>query len=302
MAKKIALLLAFALLTSLFAVAGEPTPSNVPKLIRIGHYEIKPGKMNAHDDLVKQVRQAATAGGAHYNWIATRPMTGNTNETVFVNFFDNYAQVEESTTSFYKAAGATFQNADFTRAVSDTQASFNGVVASLREDLSYRPEKLDIANARSWEITLIRLKPGTEMDFADMERESIELHKRNNIDEHWVAYQVQYGLQAPALIFITSLRTLGDLDKDLKEAHKSAFTPTIRRRFSDTAKDSILFERSTLLSVRPEISKPADTLVAANPEFWTVKEAETAVASSKGKKAKTAGVQPAALKTEEKKN
>jgi hypothetical protein len=57
-----------------------------------------------------------------------------------------------------------------------------------------------------------------------------------------------------------------------------------------------------LLSVRPEISKPADTLVAANPEFWTVKEEPTAVAT-KGKKAKsTAGVQPAAMKTEEKKN
>jgi hypothetical protein len=302
MTKKFALVLAFALVASLFAVAGEPSTANVPKLIRIGHYEVKPGKMNAHDDLVKQVRQAATAGNAQYNWIAARPMTGNTNETVFVNFFDTYAQVEESSTSFYKAAGATFQNADFTRAVADTQASINGVIGSLREDLSYRPEKLDVANARTWEVTLIRLKPGTEMDFADMERESIELHKRNNIDEHWVAYQVQYGLQAPALIFITSLRTLGDLDKDLKEAHKSAFTPTIRRRFSDTARDSILFERSTLLSVRPEISKPADTLVAANPEFWTVKEEPTAVAT-KGKKAKsTAGVQPAAMKTEEKKN
>jgi hypothetical protein len=301
MTKKIALLLAFALLTSLFAVAGEPTASNVPKLIRIGHYEIKPGKMNAHDDLVKQVRQAATAGNAQYNWIATRPITGNTNETVFVNFFDNYAQVEESTSSFYKSAAATFQNADFTRAVSDTQASINGVVASLREDLSYRPEKLDIANARTWEISFIRLKPGSEMDFADMERESIELHKRNNIDEHWVAYQVEYGTQAPAFIFITALRNLGDLDKDLKEAHKSAFTPTIRRRFSDTAKDAILYEKSTLLSVRPEISKPADTLVAANPDFWTVKEEPTAVAS-KGKKSKATGVQPASMKSEEKKN
>jgi hypothetical protein len=301
MTKKLALVLAFALVASLFAVAGEPSTANVPKLIRIGHYEVKPGKMNAHDDLVKQVRQAATAGNAQYNWIATRPMTGNTNETVFVNFFDNYAQVEESSTSFYKAAGATFQNADFTRAVADTQASINGVIGTLREDLSYRPEKLDIANARTWEISFIRLKPGSEMDFADMERESIELHKRNNIDEHWVAYQVEYGTQAPAFIFITSLRTLGDLDKDLKEAHKAAFTSTIRRRFSDTTRESVIYSKSQLLTVRPEISRPAESLVAANPEFWTVKEEPTAVAT-KGKKAKTAGVQPAAMKSEEKKN
>ncbi|MGH9602071.1 MAG: hypothetical protein ACRD24_06740, partial [Terriglobales bacterium] len=130
---------------------------------------------------------------------------------------------------------------------------------------------------------------------------SIELHKRNNIDEHWVAYQVEYGTQAPAFIFITSLRTLADLDKDLKEVHKTTFTPTIRRRFAETAKGSIVSEKSTLLNVRPEISRPSEALVAANPDFWTVKEPETTVAA-KGKKSKTAGVQPAAMKSEEKKN
>ncbi|MGH9579266.1 MAG: hypothetical protein ACRD3R_17645, partial [Terriglobales bacterium] len=160
--------------------------------------------------------------------------------------------------------------------------------------------KLDIANARTWEVSIVRLKPGSEMDFADMEKESIDLHKRNNIDEHWVTYQVEYGTQAPAFIFITALRTLGDLDKDLKDAHKTAFTPSIRRRFSETAKESVIYEKSTLLNVRPEISRPAESLVAANPEFWTVKEEPTAVAA-KGKKAKTtAGVQPAAMKSEDK--
>ncbi len=302
MTRKFALVLAFALVASLCAVAGDASTANVPKLIRIGHYEIKPGKMNAHDDLVRQVRQAATAGNANYNWIATRPMTGNSNETVFVNFYENYAQIEETSARFYKATGATFQSAEFTRAVADSQASVNGIVASLREDLSYRPDKLDIANARTWEVSIVRLKPGTEMDFAEMEKESIDLHKRNNIDEHWVAYQVQYGTQAPAFIFITSLRTLGDLDRDLKDAHKSAFTPAIRRRFSDTTRESVVYTKTQLLTVRPEISRPAESLVAANPEFWTVKETETAVAA-KGKKAKTtSGVQPAAMKSEEKKN
>ncbi|MGH9509075.1 MAG: hypothetical protein ACRD2M_03995, partial [Terriglobales bacterium] len=213
-----------------------------------------------------------------------------------------YAQIEQTTASFYKAADATFKSAEFNTTVADSQAGAEGIVASLREDLSYRPEKLDIANARTWEVSILRLKPGTEMDFADMERESIELHKRGNIDEHWVTYQVEYGTQAPAFIFIKALRSLADLDRDLKDAHKAVFTPAIRRRFSETAKSSIVSEKSTLLNVRPEISRPAESLVAANPEFWTVKEEPTAVAA-KGKKAKTtSGVQPAAMKSEEKKN
>ncbi|MGH9603936.1 MAG: hypothetical protein ACRD24_16275, partial [Terriglobales bacterium] len=297
MTKKFALVLVFALVASLFAVAGDASTANVPKLLRITHHEVKPGKMNAYDNLVRQVRQAATAGGANYNWIAARPITGNGNQTVFLNFADNYAQIEQSMTSFYKAADATFKSAEFNTTVADSQAGAEGIVASLREDLSYRPEKLDIANARTWEVSILRLKPGTEMDFADMEKESIELHKRGNIDEHWVTYQVEYGTQGPAFIFIKALRSLADLDTDRKEAHKAVFTPAIRRRFSETAKSSIVSEKSTLLNVRPEISRPSEALVAANPDFWTVKEPETAVAA-KGKKSKTAGVQPAAMKSE----
>ncbi|MGH9555067.1 MAG: hypothetical protein ACRD2Y_04510, partial [Terriglobales bacterium] len=121
MTRKVALVLAFALVASLFAVAGDASTANVPKLIRITHHEIKPGKMNAYDNLVRQVRQAAAAGNANYNWIATRPITGNSNQTVFVNFADNYAQIEQSMATFYKAADATFKSAEFTNAVADSQ-------------------------------------------------------------------------------------------------------------------------------------------------------------------------------------
>jgi hypothetical protein len=201
--------------------------------------------------------------------------------------------------AFNQATEATFKSADFTRGVADSQASVNGIVAKLREDLSYRPEKLDIANARTWEVSIVRLKPGTEMDFADLEKESIELHKRGNIDEHWVTYEVQYGTHAPAFIFIKGLRSLADLDADLKEAHKAVFTSAIRRRFSETARNSVTYEKSTLLNVRPEISRPSEALVAANPDFWTVKE-EPIVAAKGKRKTATSGVQPAAMKTEEK--
>ncbi|MCI0354652.1 MAG: hypothetical protein L0099_06395 [Acidobacteria bacterium] len=299
MTRKLALVLAFALVASLFAVAGDASTANVPKLIRIAHHEVKPGKMAAYDNLVRQVRQAATAGNANYNWIAARPITGNSNENVFVNFYDSFAQIEEASARFYKAADATFKSAEFTTAITDSQASVHGIVAKLREDLSYRPAKLDIANARTWEVTIVRLKPGMEMDFTELEKEVIELHKRGNIDEHWVAYEVAYGTQAPAIIYIRGLRTLADLDADLKDAHNAVFTPAIRRRFSETAKEAVVYEKSTLLNVRPEISRPSEALVAANPDFWTVKEEPTAVAG-KGKKAKTAGMQPAAMKSDEK--
>ncbi len=299
MKKLLVLSLAFLLIAGLPAFAGDAAAGGAPKILRISHYEVKPGKMATHDALVRQVREALNTGNANYHWIAAQPMTGNSNETVFINFYDNYAEFGQRSEEIGKAAQATFQRADFIRDVADSQESTHGIIAKLRADLSYNPQKLDIAHARQWEVSLVRLKPGTEMEFADLEKEAIELHKRGNIDEHWVTYEVQYGTAGPAFIFIRSLKTLADLDVDLKDAHKAVFNDTIRRRFSAVARESVTYEKSQILRVRPEISRPSETLVAANPDFWTVKEEPTAVATKGKAKPKTA-VQPAAMKSEEK--
>ncbi len=296
MKKHFALLLAFLLVSSLVALAGDAT--GAPKLIRITRYDIAPGKMGAMDDVVRQVRATLKTANAEYNWIAARPITGNGNQTVFLNFYNDYASLERGMATVGKALQASMQNADFNRSVAESQQSTRSTIARLREDLSYNLDKFDISSARSWEVSFVEVRPGHGMDFSELEREAVELHKRGNIDETWAAYEVEYG-PSTGIIYVTPLRSLADLDRDLKAAHEAVFTPAVRRRFSGVIRDAVDHEKSEILAVRPEISRPSEAIVAANPDFWTVKEEAPAVAATKGKKA--GKVQQAVQKSEEKK-
>ncbi|MCI0352225.1 MAG: hypothetical protein L0Z53_22635 [Acidobacteriales bacterium] len=298
---------AFALATAVVLVASigvlaQDTPASTPKpakIIFLTREDIKIGKMPQHDNLMRQIRRNAESTNSPLRWIAGRAVSGNPSETIVVGLYDSFADVEKGRQAFTAAVNASLQNADFALDSVESHLGNRGIIAQLREDLSYRPEKINTATATAWEMTVIKLKPGTSRDFADIEKTAVELHRKANIDEQWLVYEVQFGMHSPSFLVFAPLKSLADLDVDRKAVHEEVFTPTVRRQFASIARDSILSEESTLISVRPEISRPADTIVAANPDFWTVKDAEPVVAA-KGKGRKPV-VEPASLKKEEKK-
>jgi hypothetical protein len=281
---------------SIVAVAGDMSDtSNVPKLIRLSKFEVKIGKMDEFAGISRQVRQALNAGNADYHFVAATPIAGAGGVVDFLAFYDDYGQIEKSMKSFNETTTALMKTVEFSRGASDAVQGTHGIIAKFRPDLSYNPQKLDLANATSWELTMVRIKPGYSRDFEDLEKQSIELHQKGNINEHWVVYQVEYGAQTPSFIFLTALKSLADLDTDRKAAHEKVFTEAVRRQFSRVFKEGGDSEQSTILTVRPDLSRPPQTLVAANPSFWTAKEETTAVAGKTTKK-KTATMQPAAMK------
>jgi len=290
--------LAMLVVCSIMAVAGDSSDaaSNVPKLIRLSKYEIKMGKIGEFANLNQQVRQALNNGDASYHYVAATPIAGTAGLVEIASFYDNYSQIETAMKSFAQSTGALMKSAEFNRGASDAIQGAHGIIAKFRPDLSYNPQKLDLANATSWEVSVVRLKPGYSRDFEDLEKEAIDLHKKGNIDEHWVVYQVEYGAPTPSFIFLTGLKSLADLDVDRKAAHEAVFTEAIRRQFTRVFKEAGDFEQSTILTVRPDLSRPPQTLLADNPSFWTVKEVAPTVAAKTTKKKKTASMQPAAMK------
>lgn len=298
---------AFALATAVILVASmgvfaQEKPSSTPepaKVIYITREDIKIGKMPQHDNLMRQIRRTAESTNSPLRWIAGRAVSGNPSETIIVGLYDSYADLEKGRQAFNTAVNASVQNADFSRDAVESHLGNRGIIARLRDDLSYRPEKVSAANATAWEMTVIKLKPGTSRDFAELEKSSIDLHKKANIDEQWLVYEVEFGMYSPSFIVFAPLKSLADLDADRKAVHEEVFTPTVRKQFASVLRDTVVSEESTLISVRPEISRPADTIVAANPDFWTVKE-EAPVVAAKGKGRKSV-VEPASLKNEERK-
>lgn len=291
-------LLALVLVSSLVAVAADSS-SNLPKLIILTREDIKMGKMGDHDALIHKMIQTANSTNSNFHWISGKSITGNTSEYVGVGFADTYADLEKGLQGMNQLQQTNLQNADLKQQAVESHQSGRSIIAHLRPDLCYRPEQVDIANGHYWEVSTLRFKPGTMRDFEELEKESIELHKKGNIDERWATYEVDYGTPGPTLLFVTPLRSLADLDVDTEAAHKAVFTAPIRRQFESTVKDSMVYDDSTVVMIRPEISHPSSTIVAANPDFWTVKEAVAEAPPAKTKGKKKSVVQPAAMKGNE---
>lgn len=287
------ILAALLVLTVVAVAADSSDTSNVPKLIRLTKFEVKIGKMTEFTTINSQVRQALNNGNADYHYVAATPIAGPGGIVEFVSFYDNYAQIDSAMKSFTQSAGALMKTADFSRGASDSVQGTRGIIAKFRPDLSYNPHKFDLANATAWDLNFIRLKPGYSRDFEDLEKQSIELHQKGNIDEHWVVYEVEYGAQGPSFIFLRAMKSLADLDVERKAAHDAVFTEAVRRQFTRVIKEAADSEQSTILTVRPDLSRPPQMLVAANPNFWMAKE-EGQTAARKGRK--KSAIQPAAKK------
>lgn len=289
--------LAFLLLSSVAVFAGDETASypNVPKIVRIRAFEVMPGRISDYESLNRQVRAALSSGNADYHFVVVTPSTGHDGEVTSVAFFDNYTEMQRAIDAYDRSAGPVIKSAEFNRTIAGSMKGSLGIIAKLQTELSYNLAKFDLANATKWEVTTIRVRPGYESVFRDVVKEAVELHKRGAIEENWAMYEVKYGAEGGTFYEVRPLRGLADLDADLSKEHKAVFTEAIGRRFETSLRGAIISEKTEILSVRPEWSRAPQNLVAANPTFWTVKEEPTAVAATKGKKAKPP-VEPAAMK------
>ena len=115
-----------------------------------------------------------------------------------------------------------------------------------------------------------------------------------------MAYDIRGGVPEPAILFVTTMKSLADDDQKPPAASKEIFeSPLAKQAFTKFNRECVSYVENTYSRVEPSLSRPLQTLVAANPDFWTVKE-EAPTVATKGK-TKKGTVQPAALKETEKK-
>jgi hypothetical protein len=282
---------------SVAVAADNSSSSNLPKYILLNREEIKFGRMGDHDALMHQMIQTINTTNADFHFVSATSVTGSQSDFIGIGTFNSYADIEKGMDTLRQSAKANMQNADFIRESQESHVGSRVTIAKLQADLSHNTDKLNLGSGRYWDVTMIEVKPGAEDDFEQLAKEYVELHDKGKIDVGWAVYQVQYGGTGATYIYITPLHSLADLDVDRAAAYKAVFTPGVSSRFNAAFRQQVSEVKSMLLAMRPDISRPEQSMVAANPEFWTVKEAvATAPAATKTKGKKKAPVEPAALK------
>lgn len=269
--------------------------TSAPKFLVVSRENIKEGKISQYQGLDKQVRQMVHKSDPNLNWITATAFTGADNEETYFQFANNYAGIEQADAAFGKAAGSLFMNADFNQTVAESQESGRNIIAKLRDDLSYNADKFDPANAKFWYVSYRRIKPGSGPQFTSLRKDIIAQLKSANYDDHWLTYEVEFGMPTPTFLIVRDLKSLADLDTDQSKAYETAVANNLRQQQTSWIHENGVLNESVIYRVKPELSHPAPSIMAANPSFWTVQETEAAPVVAK-KKNKKSEVQPAALK------
>lgn len=292
----IGLVLVFAASVVVAAQQQASPATGVPKILQITREDIKIGRTTSHDNLVGSVRRASATQKSTYHWVAARTASGNANENVFFAGFDSFADFDKRGRDFERSLKVALEDGDVSRDNIETHLNKRGIIAKLREDLSYNSSQIRPAEATTWTMKTIRVKPGTSSDYAEMMRTVVELHKKAGIAEQWATYEVAFGGNAPTFLVFTPYKNIAELDDTSLDAiHKEVFTATVRKQLTALTRDSILTEEAQLLRMSPEISNPEPEFVAGNAAFWTVKEPDAPVLA-KGKTTRKSAVEPASMK------
>lgn len=277
MRKAIGLIL-LACMAAVAAVAQKPQPA---KYLWIETVQLNTGKHLQFQDMVRQVRLAATDTAPGLHWMASSPLTGDGRQVSILIPHNTLGDVEQTLQSMMKIEQAVMaKNVNLTEQAAETESGAHFTLAKFRPELSYKVEQLDPAFTTRWEETIFYLKPGTDTEFTDLIKHVLELeNKAADPNSKWLLYEVMGGMSMPAYVIVTPLKTLADLDVEPPESSKQVYNDSVIRMLETNIKSCVTKMESNIMMVRPDLSRPPEALLAANPDFWTVKEPAPVVAT-----------------------
>ncbi|HEU5452864.1 MAG TPA: hypothetical protein VFU76_12800 [Terriglobales bacterium] len=260
------------------AVAQQPQPA---KYLWIEHVQLNTGKHLQFQDMVRQVRLAATDIAPGLHWMAASPLTGDARQMSIMIPHNTLGELDQTLQAMMKIEQAVLaKNVNLADQAAETEAGARFTLAKFRPELSYKFERINPAFTTRWQQTILYLKPGTDTEFTDLMKHVLELENQAaDPNAKWMLYEVMGGTSMPAYVIVTPLKTLADLDVEPPESAKQVYNESVVRMLQTSIKSSVVNMESNVMLVRPDLSRPPEALVAANPDFWTVKEPAPVVAT-----------------------
>lgn len=229
------------------------------------------------------------------SWILTESITGEPEALTF-DPFDSFEQMEKSVAQWGPIYAAHPELGRVQAQINAALVSQRTIIAVRRDDLSYRPTRIDLSRARFMRVLEVRLNPGHESDFAEAFQKLSAAYEETDSDLPWVVYQANLGTPSPAFFVLVPMKTVGDND-DLLKTHDSVLAAEgeAAQRIEQIAREAYASTESNLYAVRPDKSRVTKEFAAGDPAFWTPTPPPSATpkpekkkpAASKSRKIKT---------------
>jgi hypothetical protein len=230
--------------------------------------------------ILQIVRKPGTAGAsirpyanaqAQVNVLGMRSITGLP-EIWQVEAHYSFASLEDLDRRLAALAPVRATNDPVGPLQDDVLAPARTMIALYRPNWSFRPTEAlrALPKARYFQVSVFRIRPGTESDFGQL----INLRRATadaiNLDRPDFAFQVISGAPAGTFLFLSPIATLRTLDEGVNPVPVYA-EPIAAARQKDGKQISADIEISRehlLFRIEPQVSYVSDDFAGADPKFW----------------------------------
>jgi len=240
-----------------------------PKLLLLVHQQIRFGKESERAKLGVAIKRACDRISVPNSWIDLESVTGMT-EALSFDPFDSFEQIEKAGMSWSQIFAGHSEIARLQEEIRAVVSSERTVIAVRRDDLGYRVNSINLAQARAMRVLEVRLNPGHENDVVDAFQTLAAAYEKMNSDTPWVVYQVNVGMPSPSFLVFVPMAALRQNDDLLarRNALQAAEGEEGSQRLQQIAREAYASTESNIYVVSPEMSHVPKEFAAENPEFW----------------------------------
>jgi hypothetical protein len=265
-------LLAFVCLAASAASAfAQALPTTQPKILQIIREQVKTGHAAAHVRTESGWPAAFAKSKSPDYYLALSSMTGP-QVVWFLSPWDSYTAWGKSMTRDESNADLSAELERLSAADAEHVEALPTLEAMARPDLSQGAYP-DLNKQRFWEITIMRVRPGHDDQFAAAAKAYKAVALRSMPNARWRVYQIAAGLPGSTYLIFSSVESFGQFDAVVSEgmAAEKTITADERATFQKFDSEALMSAESNKYRLDPGMSYVSPETRAADPAFWSKK-------------------------------
>jgi hypothetical protein len=209
--------------------------------------------------------------GASVNVIGMTAVTGLP-ETWLIECHYSFASVEDMDQRISAVAPQRLPPDTGDPAQDDVLAPSRTMLAMYRPGWSYRSDQAvrGFARARYFQVSVFRIRPGTEAEFSELIRLRRATADVVNLDRPELAYQVISGAPSGTIVFLAPLANLKNFDDGINPipVYAEGLAAARAKDGPKIAADAEISREHLIFRVEPRFSYVSTEFADVDPEFW----------------------------------
>lgn len=265
------LVVSFCLLISATGAMAQALPTSQPAMLTIIREQVKLGHGAEHERIEAGWPAAFAKAKSPAYYLAMTSLTGASEAWFVVPFATNAANADEMKLESSDTVLAA-ELGRLSRADAEVLSDSRTIQAVARPELSHG-DFPDLAKMRYWEISIFRVRPGHDADFAAAAKAYGAATDRSGSGVTFRVYSVTAGMPEPTYLIFQTVGAYADFDAMTAGGRKTmqSFTPDEQTVMQKFFTDALINQETNRFALNPTMSYVSPETRATDVAFWTPK-------------------------------